>query len=84
MFLLFFLIFVVVCFLIICLAHCINSWHVLCCQIGDKLTALLILTALPEQDDDDDGDDDDDDGEDDDDDDEGVDVELVEEFVSFM
>ena len=46
----------------------------LCCQIGDKLTALLILTALPEQDDDDDGDDDD----------EGVDVELVDEFVSFM
>ena len=34
----------------------------LCCQIGDKLTALLILTALPEQDDDEDGDDDDDDG----------------------
>ena len=69
LFLLFFLIFVVVCFLIICLAHCINSWHVLCCQIGDKLTALLILTALPEQDDDDDGDDHD----------EGVD-----EFVSSM
>ena len=74
LFLLFFLIFVVVCFLIICLAHCINSWHVLCCQIGDKLTALLILTALPEQDDDEDGDDGD----------EGVDVELVEEFVSSM
>ena len=46
----------------------------LCCQIGDKLTALLILTAGPGQDDDDDGDDDD----------EGVDVELVDEFVSFM
>ena len=78
----------VVCFLIICLAHCINSWHVLCCQIGDKLTALLILTALPEQDDDEDGDDDDDDGEDDDDDgdddDEAVDVELVDEFVNSM
>ena len=74
LFLFFFLIFVVVCFLIICLAHCINSWHVLCCQIGDKLTALLILTALPEQDDDEDGDDGD----------EGVDVELVEEFVSSM
>ena len=55
----------------------------LCCQIGDKLTALLILTALPEQDDDEDGDDDDDD-DDGDDDDEGVDVELVDEFVSFM
>ena len=70
----FFLFLFVVCFLIICLAHCINSWHVLCCQIGDKLTALLILTALPEQDDDEDGDDGD----------EGVDVELVEEFVSSM
>ena len=46
----------------------------LCCQIGDKLTALLILTALPEQDDDEDGDDDN----------EGVDVELVDEFVSSM
>ena len=46
----------------------------LCCQIGDKLTALLILTALPEQDDDEDGDDDN----------EGVDVELVDEFVSYM
>ena len=53
----------------------------LCCQIGDKLTALLILTALPEQGDDDDGDDDDDDGDGGD---EGVDVELVDEFVSFM
>ena len=42
----------------------------LCCQIGDKLTALLILTALPEQDDEDDGDDDD--------------IELLDEFVSSM
>ena len=48
------------------------SGHVLCCQMEDKLTALLILAALPKPHDDggegDDGDDGDGDGGDDDDD----------------
>ena len=46
------------------------SGHVLCCQMEDKLTALLILAALPKPHDDggegDDGDDGDGDGGDDD------------------
>ena len=29
------------------LFYIVNSRHVLCCQMGDKLTALLILTTLP-------------------------------------
>ena len=44
------------------------SGHVLCCQMEDKLTALLILAALPKPHDDggegDDGDDGDGDGDD--------------------